>query len=436
MKLSTIALSVCATGVVAATPHNPSSQAHQPAGAGGDDLPWWTGVASLGSSVPGAIHTVGEAIQRSTADAAASATREIRDKALEALESLDYPKSGKEDPKLTIYQTLQELAGAGAFTKLLDDFPKLIDTLNSTDSEHTLFVPLDGAFDKIPDKFKKPSREVLDKFLHYHVVSGAKKAVDVLTSYTLESEARERGLGGEHQRIRVGASLAGVTLNGYSKIKAVDIKTSNGVIHTISDVLVSPPPLGPILTFFPSYFSTLLLAYEKTDFVKFVHGQHIAGSTLFAPNNDAFKSLGAKANAFLFNTKEGVKYLEAILKYTIAPNATVYSDAFYDKRTNSAEHEAAHQDHYSLDTFLPGASIGVDIATVFGFRVINVNGFTGVKFHDAVGSNGVIHVVEKIIFPPHNGKHAQTQDISVDELKERLGPYVNVEQEEASSEEL
>lgn len=200
-------------------------------------------------------------------------------------------------------------------------------------------------------------------------------------------------------------------------------------------MLVPPPPVGPILTFFPSYFSTLLLAYEKTDFIKFIHGQHIAGCTFFAPSNDAFKSLGARANAFLFNTKKGAKYLDAILKYTIAPNATVYSDAFYDKRTDSASVER-HQDHYSLDTFLPGASIGVDIASVLGFRVINVNGFTGVKFHDAIGSNGVVHVVDNIIFPPHNGKHAQVTDISVDELKERLRPYVVEESDDYAPEEL
>ncbi|OAA81794.1 Fasciclin domain family protein [Akanthomyces lecanii RCEF 1005] len=433
MKLSTVALSLCATGV-AATPHK-SAPAHERAGAG--EAQWWKSVASL-ESVPAAITAVGEAIQRSTVDAAVSATQQIRDKALEALKSLDHPhrppKHGK-DPKLTIYQTLQAFDGASEFTKLLDDFPKLIDTLNSTDSEHTLFVPLNGAFDKIPDKFKHPSKEALGKFLHYHVVSGAKKAVNVVTSYTLESEAREAGLGDEHQRIRVGASWTGVKLNGYSKITAVDIKTTNGVIHVISDVLVPPPPVGPILTFFPSYFSTLLLAYEKTDFIKFIHGQHIAGCTFFAPSNDAFKGLGAKANAFLFNTKKGAKYLDAILKYTIAPNATVYSDAFYDKRSDSAS-SVGHQDHYSLDTFLPGASIGVDIASVLGFRVINVNGFTGVKFHDAIGSNGVVHVVDKIIFPPHNGKHSQATDISVDELKERLRSYVVEESEEYAPEEL
>ncbi|OAA73797.1 Fasciclin domain family protein [Cordyceps fumosorosea ARSEF 2679] len=435
MKLSTIVLSLCATGAAATPPNKAHHNDERPASSSGSVLPWWQGIASL-EPIPSALVAAGEAIRHSTVDAAVSATRQIRDQALEALSSLDRPKHPK--TKLTtVYQTLQQLPGAGNFTKLLDDFPDLVDALNGTSDdggEHTLFLPLDDAFDKIPDKFKHPSHEALGKFLHYHVVPGTKRAVDVLTSYTLESEAVERGLGGEHQRIRVGASLAGVTLNGYAKIKAVDIKATNGVIHVISDVLAPPPPLGPILTFFPAYFSTLLLAYEVTDFIKFVHGQHIAGSTFFAPNNDAFKSLGPKANAFLFNTKKGVKYLDAILKYTIAPNATVYSDAFYDKRTAAAA--PPHQDHYTLETFLPGASLGVDIATVFGFRVINVNGFTGVKFHDAVGSNGVIHVVDKVILPPHNGKHVETADISVDNLTDILAPYVSLGPEDAAWEEL
>ncbi|KAJ3497439.1 hypothetical protein NLG97_g1907 [Lecanicillium saksenae] len=430
MKLSTIAISLCAAGA-SATPHR---SARDQASAAKLDSQWWESVASL-ESVPVAITAVAEAIQRSTVDATVSATEQIHDKALAALQSLERPGHGK-DPTLTLYQTLQSFEGASEFTKLLGDFPELVDALNSTNKEYTVFVPLNDAFEKIPDKFKHPSREVLEKFVHYHVVSGSRKAVNVLTSYTLESEAREAGLGGNHQRIRVGASFAGIKLNGYSKLTAVDIKATNGVIHAISDVLASPPPVGPILTFFPAYFSTLLLAYEKTDFIKFIHSQHIEGSTFFAPSNDAFKSLGPKANAFLFNTEKGQKYLKAILKYTIAPNATVYSDAFYDRRTSSTFDEAAHQDHYSLDTFLPGASISVDIATVFGFRVINVNGFTGVKFHDAIGSNGVLHVVDKIVFPPHHGKHSSVSDISVEQLKARLDPYVTEEPQEAISEEL
>jgi uncharacterized surface protein with fasciclin (FAS1) repeats len=183
--------------------------------------------------------------------------------------------------------------------------------------------------------------------------------------------------------------------------------------------------VGVILSLFPAEFSTLLLAYEKTDFVKFVHSQKMIGSTVFAPSNKAFKSLGPKANAFLFNTDHGKKYLSAILKYNIVPNATLYSDAFYDKRDSKDEAEdKAGQDHYDLTTLLPNANLGVDVGHFLGFSFIRVNGFTDVVIHDAIARNGALHVVNNIVLPPHKGKHTQTADISVESLKECLGDYV------------
>lgn len=223
MKLSTAALSVYCGLAVALPPGNLAAGT-----SGTGPLSEWR---SFLESFPQSLKSVADTLQRSTVDATVSATQQIRDGALEALNRLDRPrhpkhppKHGDEPPVLTIYQTLQSLEGAaGEFTKLLDGFPELVDSLNSTEVEHTLFLPIDAAFDKIPDKFKHPSKEALEKFLRYHLVAGTKLAGDVVTSYTLESEAHESHLGGENQRIRVGASLAGVTLNGYAKIKAVDI---------------------------------------------------------------------------------------------------------------------------------------------------------------------------------------------------------------------
>ena len=183
--------------------------------------------------------------------------------------------------------------------------------------------------------------------------------------------------------------------------------------------------VGVILTLFPSEFSTLLLAYEKTDFVKFVHSQKMIGSTMFAPSNKAFESLGPKANAFLFNTDHGKKYLSAILKYNIVPNATVYSDAFYDKRNNQDEVEGkVGQEHYDLETLLPKANLGVDVGHFLGFSFIRVNGFTDVVIHDGIARNGAIHVVNKMVLPPHKGKRTQTTDITVESLKECLDDYI------------
>lgn len=218
MKLSTVIFPLCTT-LVAATPQ-PDTTAAGPS--------WWEGMASV-ESVPPAFKAVAKAIQRSAVDATVSATRaqEIRDKAAGALESLGQAQRNKKTPALSLYQTLQGLEGASKFAKLVNDFPDLVKTLNNTESEHSLLVPIDEAFDRIPDKFKEdPDPELLEKTLHYHVISGKKQASAVLTSYTLESEDIEPRLGGEPQRIRVDVSLRGVALNGYSKIKTVNIVRS------------------------------------------------------------------------------------------------------------------------------------------------------------------------------------------------------------------
>jgi hypothetical protein len=54
--------------------------------------------------------------------------------------------------------------------------------------------------------------------------------------------------------------------------------------------------IGRVISLFPAQFSTLLLAYDKTDFVKFVHNVKMNGSTVFAPSNSAWERLGPKAN--------------------------------------------------------------------------------------------------------------------------------------------
>lgn len=83
-----------------------------------------------------------------------------------------------------------------------------------------------------------------------------------------------------------------------------------------------PPFVGRALTLFPSKFSTLLLAYEKTNFTQFIHGVKMTGSTVFAPDNAAFAKLGPAANAFLFNTEKGLGYLKGILKVSTMSSFT------------------------------------------------------------------------------------------------------------------
>ncbi|KAL7927030.1 FAS1 domain-containing protein [Trichoderma austrokoningii] len=336
-----------------------------------------------------------------------------------------------DESSYTIYELISKSKYTTKFARLVDDHPGVVELLNGTDSNYTLFVPLDKAFEDIPDDHKKPSKEVVEDALRYHIGLGEYPAKRILHTYTLPTAHDEELLGGEPQRLRTSVGLGGVKINFYSKVVAADIVAKNGVIHAVNHILVPPPHLGRIIALFPDRFSTLLLAYEKTDFVQFIHGVNLKGSTLFVPTNGAFNWLGPRANAFLFNTSKGRQYLKAILKYNIVPNATLYTDAFYDKRGDKdekSEVEPLSHEHFDLPTLLGDAHISVDIARVFGFASIKVNGYSRVVVPNGVGKNGVIQVVNRVPLPPHKGHrhhHSEEQgEIEVGDLIKRLEPYI------------
>jgi uncharacterized surface protein with fasciclin (FAS1) repeats len=337
---------------------------------------------------------------------------------------------GHEFPEQTIYQVISESNYTTKFAKLVDEHPAVVKLLNSTSAgNYTLFVPIDSAFEHIPEHHKKPSDEFVEKLLFYHIALGNYPAGRVLHSHTIPTALNETYLGGDAQRLRARLGLHGVKLNFYSTIVATNVAAKNGLIHAVRDIIVPPPFAGREVSLFPQYFSTLLLAWQKTEFGKFVHSVKATGTTLFAPSNQAFTRLGPRANAFLFNTETGLKYLNAILKYHVTVNATLYSDAYYDHTADDDAASSGSGTHYELTTLLHDLHLGVDVGRVFGFLTLRVNGFSRVTVQDGVAANGVIHVVDKVLIPPHkhhgHGEETfETDEISVEELKERLDEYV------------
>jgi uncharacterized surface protein with fasciclin (FAS1) repeats len=361
----------------------------------------------------------------------------------------------------TIYQLIEKSEHTTNFTKLVNEFDDIVELLNSTKANYTLFVPVDSAFAHLPghEGDKPPSREFVESVLRYHIGLDTYGVHRILTTQTIATALDEELLGGEPQRLRVEAGLLGVKVNFYSKVIAANFvsvlthfptsttevlqnnsshpeqEAKNGVIHAVNHILVPPPFVGRELSLFPNVFSTLLLAYEKTDFVKFIHGVKTEGTTVFAPSNRAWSRLGPRANAFLFNTEKGLGYLKALLKYQIVANATLYSDAYYDAHDDTTV-EVAEERHFDLTTLLHDLPIRVDIKRWGGFVRFWVNGFTPVVVRDGVAKNGVIHVVAKVPLPPHkhnDGAAAAGDDygeVEVEDLMERLAPYVDQEEQE------
>lgn len=261
------------------------------------------------------------------------------------IDAADRPRHGHKGSDLTIYQLISKSNHTTKFAKLVNEYEDIVQLLNSTKANYTLFVPVDSAFEHIPED-KKPSKEFVESLLKYHIGLGLYPAGRVLVTHTLPTALDEPLLGDKPQRLRTSVGLlSGVRVNFYSKVIAVDIVSfflsksagwknprltheiiqgaSNGVIHAVKSILVPPPFVGRVLTLFPSKFSTLLLAYEKTNFTEFIHGVKMTGSTVFAPDNAAFAKLGPAANAFLFNTEKGLGYLKGILKVSNMCSCTI-----------------------------------------------------------------------------------------------------------------
>jgi uncharacterized surface protein with fasciclin (FAS1) repeats len=316
---------------------------------------------------------------------------------------------------------------------LIDEHSDLVELLNSTKSNYTIFAPTDSAFEKIPDHGHKPSKEFIKNVLLYHISDDIYPAGRVLHSYTIPSLYEPEFLG-HKQRLTVRVTLRGPAINFYSRLVATDIFATNGVIHGVDSILVPPPNVASIINLLPGEFSTLELALQKTDLFDKMNSTDYPhkGGVLFAPSNFAFKKLGPRINAFLFSSY-GTKYLKALLMYHMVVNQTLYTDAFFDATGDDDESASGHPPyyHFDLETVL-GKHLAVDVARWGPFVEIKLNAFSRVTIHDGVASDGVIQVVSNVLIPPKTGGESEGAfwtggEMSVEEFKERLENFVDDE---------
>ena len=327
-------------------------------------------------------------------------------------------------PNMTLYELISKSKYTTKAAKLIDEFPEIVEALNSTAHNYTVFVPTDKAFKKIPKHAPKPSKEMLKTILEYHASKEFFPAGRVFARTTIPTALKDEAIGGFPQRLSTQVGLRGLTINFYSRVVAVDIFGTNGVIHGIDSILLPPPKVVDILSALPGEFSTLELALVKTGlYAAFKDTSSHVGGTLFAPSNSAFQRLGPKINAFLFS-KYGKKYLKALILYHAAPNFTLYSDAHYaPERQASIPRRRFHVD---LETGLKGKSLSVDVARFGRLVDIRINGFNHVSIKDGIAKDGVIQVVPAVLIPPKTpGVFEESSDeFTVEELKERLEPHV------------
>lgn len=370
------------------------------------------------------------------------------------------------------------------FTTLLDSYDKVHDMLLGDDDEQpqkqkqfTVFVPTDSAFQKLEGVFELSRAELLGEILEYHVLPERYTYKDLRGLRTAKTVLEEGGGGGElrRQRLRIAEGSSGLEVNFYARVLASESReTGDGaiVVHFIDEVLIPPPRwdvfVGAAVP--EETLGTFGKVMKRSGVGERVLSQQWRGSgiTVFAPSNEAWDKLGEEAMDFLFSSREGARFLEALVRYHFVAEV-VYTDFFQDVEIEEMENRADGEEDLREDadgvgrvrrevqTLLDGARVLVkavvsrstgptgDGGRPVGVVKVNVNG-AAVSARDVPVRDGVVHILDEVLLPllappslsspEESGVTRSSERIGVEELKRRLARFVEVGDEGGWSEEL
>lgn len=280
--------------------------------------------------------------------------------------------------------TLVDVAIAnGNFTMLVAALQSTgLDTvLSDLDSDFTVFAPSDDAFAKLPaGTLDSLTSEQLTNILLYHVLSGEVLADSAIT--VAQSMENMITMANSDK-----ASLSFVDsmlfVNG-GKVSTADVMADNGVIHVLDNVLLPPAEMATpsqniveVAVADPDNFSTLVTALTAADLVTTLSDED-AMFTVFAPTNAAFAAIDPDA-------------LSALLADTDALTNVLLTHVVGGATLSSLDAYAANG---KMLTTASGTAINVAIDAETGMLVI---GGANVVISDIYTTNGVIHVIDRVI---------------------------------------
>jgi transforming growth factor-beta-induced protein len=261
----------------------------------------------------------------------------------------------------------------------------LASTLESS-GPFTVFAPTNDAFNALfsqlgVSSLSDISAETLKPILLNHVLSGSVKSAAITTGYF--ATANSNGPNMEAVNVYVEKN-SGVTIDG-SKVTTADIMASNGIIHVIDKVILPSSVVSHAIN--NPNFSILVQAVVKAGLADILSGT--GPFTVFAPTNDAFNNLFSQLGI------SGISDLSAEVLKPILLNH-VLSGAVKSSAISTGYFATAN-------TYGPNATVvKVYVQKSSGVTVDGSN----VIAADVIGSNGVIHVIDKVILPASVVSHA------------------------------
>ena len=250
----------------------------------------------------------------------------------------------------------------------------LVETLQG-DGPFTVFAPTDAAFAAagidLAEYDTPEENATLVDILTYHVYSGAVASSNV-------TDGLEVTMVNGDAAVFAVDSTGTVTIEGAT-VTTADVQASNGVIHIIDAVIL--PPLDPVLSDIPTIaqstgvHDSLVAALTKASLVETLQGD--GPFTVFAPTDAAFTEAGIDLDTFV--SDEEIAVLADILLYHVYSGAVASTDV-----TDGLTVTMVNGDDASF-------TVTADAVTIEGATVTTP---------DQIASNGVVHVIDKVLMPP------------------------------------
>ncbi len=283
---------------------------------------------------------------------------------------------GSDDHPVPAKDVVQTAADNGSFATLTAAIKAAnLETTLKGPGPFTVFAPNDAAFAKIPKAqldalIANPAE--LAKVLTYHVVPGKVLKADVKPGLVKTVQGQD---------VLLSADGANLKINGVNII-ATDVIASNGVIHVIDTVLTVPTNIVGVASASASpTFKTLLAAATNAGLADTLSTG--GPFTVFAPTDEAFTALlgelGLTADALLANTT----LLKAVLQYHVVSGKVLKAQIPLGKTITPLASGV-----FKIDT------AGTDVVVTDGR-----NRSSKIIATDLLASNGIIHVIDKVLLP-------------------------------------
>ena len=257
----------------------------------------------------------------------------------------------------------------------------LADTLTGSGS-FTVFAPTNEAFQTFLGagvSVNDVPVATLKEILLNHVISGALTSSQLSTGYV---KTLAKGTASSTNTLSMYVNTtSGVKLNGVSNVTTANIAASNGVIHVV-DAVIGLPTIVTHATANANFSSLVgaLTSAGQPDFVTILSGT--GPFTVFAPTNDAFTSLNAELAPGGIESVS-VSNLTKVLQYHVV-SGNILAESLTEGQV--------------VNTLQTPQTFTIQLAG--GAKIKDVNNRpSNIIATDVQCSNGVIHVLDKVLLP-------------------------------------